>query len=130
MEDNNNLETYLTYNGLGRKATVAGVPYLAAMGTISIGSLFSMFVAIYFDSILGILLLPLFFVPLIYIRTICDQDSLAFDVLLIEIKWWFISKVSGGMSKELDHVLVIFPDQFGENKRYVNEYFKETTERK
>ena len=116
---------YASFNGLGRVATVYGVPYMVILSAFSICMLLSVVAALVFGLIgfaFALVIVPVFF----YLRFLCATDDRAFTILLIECEW-LAQKLFSGSSQYFGGSLVIFPIKYGRDD--AKRYFEKTAKR-
>lgn len=115
---------YVSYNGLGRKPMIWGIPYMVGLAILSVslmgGLVLGTFVgnAGWLFSLIGI--------PLaLFIKIICTNDDKAVDILLLETKWTIIKFIFGN-SKYHGGTLTIAPISYGRKLKHVKRYFEKT----
>ena len=124
MHDEQPPEEYVSYNGLGRRPMIWGIPYMAGMAIMCVSLLGGLFLGTFIGG-LGWLFV-LLGVPLaLFVKGVCQNDDRAIDILLIELKWMAIKKFSGN-SAYYGGTLTIAPTTYGRKKKDVKRYFETT----
>jgi type IV secretion system protein VirB3 len=118
-------QEYMSFNGLGRRPMIFGIPYMTALTLMCVFMLSGVAAGIAFGPI-G-LLLGVTAVPIgLFIRFICETDDRAIEILVLEVKW-AILKAWGGTAKYFGGALVFSPIKYGRKLRDVKQYFEQTT---
>lgn len=118
-------QEYMSFNGLGRRPMVYGIPYMASLVLMSVCLLTAVAAGIAFGPV-G-LLLGAVGVPIgMFIRFICETDDRAIEILVLEVKWAII-KAWGGTAKFFGGTLALSPIKYGRKWRDVKQYFEQTT---
>lgn len=118
---------YLSYNAMARSPMVFGIPFMPMLviGTVSI--------------VLGVVgsvlmggvgwLLALIGIPiLLFVKMISATDDRAAFILMIELKWYFIKKISGN-SGLYNGAMFVSPIKFCRKVKDVRYFFKQYSEK-
>jgi len=118
---------YLSYPALGRSPKVFGVPYMAGLW-ICCGALFVGWAGGTFINSFFWLFVPACIPVLLYVRSISETDDQAVRILLLEIKWALMKKMTG-TSKYYGGTFTICPVSYGRKQRHVKRYFETFVQR-
>jgi type IV secretion system protein VirB3 len=123
MSDSDEKVEYVTYNGLGRRPMIFGVPYMPALFLFTATLLGSTFLAMKLETpagyLVGVLAIPVF----MYIKEICRTDDRAVEIVLIEMKWTLI-KLFSGTARYFGGTLTFAPMRYGRRFQDVKFYFE------
>ena len=118
-------QEYMSFNGLGRRPMIFGIPYMAALVLMCVCMLSAVVAGIVYGPI-G-LMLSVTAVPVgLFIRFICETDDRAIEILILEVKWAFV-KMWGGTARYFGGALALSPIKFGRKLRDVKHYFEQAT---
>lgn len=112
---------YMSYNAMARSPMVAGIPFMPFLMVGCFSMLASTFGGLWFGLVgwsfgsPGILIL-------IFIRMLSATDDKAVQILLIELKWYFIKKM-GGNSDLFNGAMHIAPMPYGRKLKDVKRLF-------
>lgn len=115
---------YISYNGLGRSPMIWGIPYMAGLAIVSGSLLVGMLLGTHvgdFGWLFTLIAIPL----LIFIKILCTNDDKAINVLMLELKWTLIKKLSGNSAIH-GGTLAIAPTSYGRKQKHVKRYFETT----
>jgi type IV secretory pathway VirB3-like protein len=125
-EIDKDIKVFSSLNGLGRPATMAGVPIKMLLTIVGLTLTLS-FIAQIFFGMLGFLVL-LFAVPFILlIRQLTASDDHAIRILFLELKYFFKRLVAGDdvfKDKTKSKVLFLSSEVLNKNVKYFKQYFK------
>jgi type IV secretion system protein VirB3 len=115
---------YVSYNGLARRPMFWGIPYMTALGIVSVSLLGGMMLGVIFGPVgwlFGLIGIPI----ALFVRGICSTDDRAVEILILEIKW-IILKIISGNAKYHGGTMAIAPATYGRKFKNVKRYFKKT----
>jgi type IV secretion system protein VirB3 len=108
---------YMSYNGFGRSPKLWGVPYMAGLGIICASLLPAVALGTYVHGMgwaFGLIAIPL----LVFAKSICETDDKAIEMLMKEVKWALIKKISGG-GRYYGGTFTILPTSYGRKRKNV-----------
>lgn len=124
MSDEQPPKEYVSYNGLARRPMLWGIPYMAGLAIMCISLLGGLFLGTFVGG--AGWLFVLCGIPIaLFVKSLCQNDDRAIDILLLEIKWILIKKFSGN-AKFYGGTLTIAPTTYGRKPKHVKRYFEKT----
>lgn len=115
---------YISYNGLARSPMIWGIPYMAGLAIMCVSLLGGLLLGTFVGGIGW--LFALVGLPIaIFVKMLCENDDKAVDILLIELKWVLIKKLSGN-AQYYGGTFTIAPMSYGRKLKHVKRYFEKT----
>ena len=85
---------YISYNGLGRNPCIWGIPYMVGLAILCVSLMSAMVLGMTVGPAgwaLALIGLPIAW----FVKSICETDDKAVDIVLIEAKWVLIKLMRG-----------------------------------
>lgn len=119
---------YMSYNGLGRNPMIWGIPYMASLAIMCISLLGGMMLGTFVGG--AGWLFVLVGVPIaLFIKSLCETDDKAVDILLLEIKWTLIRLMTSS-GRYYGGTLAIVPIRYGRRHVDTKRYFETAIQRR
>lgn len=118
---------YVSYNGMARRPMIWGIPYMTGLAIMCVSLLGGLLLGTFIGGVgwlFALMGLPL----VIFVKSLCENDDRAIDILILEVKWLLIKRFSGN-SKFNGGTLTIAPTSYGRKLKNVKRYFEKTIRR-